>query len=80
MTLKMDPVCGSDQKTYPNECELKRTACEMGEDSNLFAVSKGECNIITTPPMPTPTRYAFKSKHIDYLQNQVFFLKKKSYL
>ena len=60
MTLKMDPVCGSDQKTYPNECELKRTACEMGEDSNLFAVSKGECNIITTPPMPTPTRYGFK--------------------
>ena len=50
MTLKKDPVCGSDQKTYPNECELKRTACEIGEDSNLVAISKGQCYIPPTPP------------------------------
>ena len=66
MTLKKDPVCGSDQKTYPNECELKRTACEIGEDSNLVAISKGQCYI---PPTP-PSRYGFNFQINAYkLQN-----------
>ena len=35
------PVCGSDGKTYPNECVLKVNACVNEE--NITVVHEGSC-------------------------------------
>ena len=36
------PVCASNGKTYPNECEFKNTQCK---DTSLTIASKGRCSI-----------------------------------
>merc|ERR1712193_3079 len=36
------PVCGSDYKTYYNECELRVTACKK-PDLNIYQLNEGEC-------------------------------------
>lgn len=39
-TLELAPVCGNDNKTYSNECQLK---CEQNKQSALAVSHLGEC-------------------------------------
>lgn len=39
--LIMQPVCGSDGQSYPNNCSLQVEACITGKD--LTVISMGEC-------------------------------------
>ncbi|GLE02775.1 hypothetical protein PINS_up011630 [Pythium insidiosum] len=51
------PVCGSDGKTYSNECHLEVTKCNM-RSTTLHVDYQGECRSTSTPtltPTPTPT-------------------------
>ena len=41
-TTEYAPVCGSNDKTYPNRCALKAAACTEG-NPNLELASEGEC-------------------------------------
>ena len=40
-TLEYDPVCASDNKTYPNKCAMDVAACET--DQYLRVVRPGKC-------------------------------------
>ena len=40
----MEYICASDEKTYPNECQARRTACMT--KSLLKTVHKGKCGKI----------------------------------
>lgn len=45
-TLQYSPVCGSDEQTYSNECQLN---CEKRKKQNLRMKSSGQCNLHTLP-------------------------------
>ena len=39
--LHLDWVCGSNGRTYPNECIMKHDACKKGIE--IIVASKGKC-------------------------------------
>ena len=41
-TADYNPVCGSDDQTYPNKCKLEVAACNIST-TNLTVSHEGEC-------------------------------------
>ncbi|XP_071540949.1 agrin-like isoform X2 [Panulirus ornatus] len=48
-TNDYNPVCGSDGRTYSNECELQRTSCQ---GSQIYIKYKGKCKRSTRDTIP----------------------------
>ena len=41
----IDPICGSDNRTYVNECILQQTNCQSGKDEKIVKIRHEACDL-----------------------------------